>query len=205
MKNGVPYSASRSSAASDGGYIKLLCRSASLPILQPSFVCRPVSTCGFSHTRFLKMSLLSSLKLSIPVLLGILAPKVSAVTSISDGQMTSFLNTGALDLARMYGPVWFFGQSQNQVPCYPTWAFGGSPTTNDTYDALHKTAAAPQCQYPNVGCSCRNPGVPIGNQGPAFPIYYTYQRCNDTEVRVAYNLFYQKDGAQFGTIATGHD
>jgi hypothetical protein len=47
--------------------------------------------------------------------------------------------------------------------------------------------------------------VGIGNRGPAFPIYFTYKRCSDTEVRVVYNLFYEKDGAEVIGIETGHD
>ncbi|EPS34974.1 hypothetical protein PDE_09939 [Penicillium oxalicum 114-2] len=119
--------------------------------------------------------------------------------------MTSLLNLGGVDLADRYAPMWFFGQAMNQPPCYPTWAFSGSPSTPDIYDSAHQTPAAPQCEYPDVGCHCRNPGVGIGNRGPAFPVYYTYQRCSDTEVRVAYNLFYEKDGAKVGAIETGHN
>jgi len=132
-------------------------------------------------------------------------PGVMSVTVFSDDQMNSYLNAGGVDLAYNYAPVFFFSQSQNQVPCIPTWAFSGSVSTPDIYDAAHQTKPAPQCQYPNVGCGCRNPGVPIGNQIQQFPLYYTYQKCNDNEVRVAYNLYYQKDGAIFGAIQTGHD
>ncbi|KAJ9232764.1 hypothetical protein DTO169E5_7324 [Paecilomyces variotii] len=128
-----------------------------------------------------------------------------AVTQINDSDMNGLLDAGGVDLADRYAPLWFFGQAQNQPPCYPTWAFGGSPNSSDIYDSSHQTPAAPQCEYPNVGCYCRNPGVGIGNPGPAFPIYYTYQKCNDSDIRVVYNLFYQKDGAQFGAIATGHN
>lgn len=134
-----------------------------------------------------------------------LAVAVAAVTQITDNEMTSLLDAGGVDLANRYAPLWFFGQALNEPPCYPTWAFGGSPTTPDIYDAAHRTPAAPQCEYPDVGCHCRNPGVTIGNPGPAFPVYYTYERCNDTEVRVVYNLFYEKDGAVFLGIQTGHD
>ncbi|OQD78997.1 hypothetical protein PENANT_c067G04617 [Penicillium antarcticum] len=45
--------------------------------------------------------------------------------------MQSLLNAGELDLADRYASIWFFGQVKNQPPCYPTWAFGGSPTIND--------------------------------------------------------------------------
>lgn len=134
-----------------------------------------------------------------------LAATACAVTSVSNDQMSTWLNAGGVDLANAYAPIYFFGQSQNQPPCIPDWAFDGTPDTPDTYDAAHMTPPAPQCQYPNVGCNCRQPGVAIGNPAPAFPIYYSYTQCNATEVRVAYNLFYQKDGAKAGAIATGHD
>ncbi|PIG69109.1 hypothetical protein AARAC_009581 [Aspergillus arachidicola] len=132
--------------------------------------------------------------------------QTAAVTQITDDDMTSLLNQGGAELADRYAPMWFFGQALNQPPCYPTWAFGGSPTSNDVYDSSHKTPAAAQCEYPDVGCKCRNPGVAIKNRAPDFPIYYTFKRCSDTEVRVAYNLFYEKDGAKvIGVIDTGHD
>ncbi|KAJ5765205.1 hypothetical protein N7520_004764 [Penicillium odoratum] len=133
-----------------------------------------------------------------------LASHAAAVTQITDQDMTALLEAGGADLANRYAPLWFFAQAENHPPCYPTWAFGGSPNTSDTYDATHKTPAAAQCQYPNVGCNCRNPGIDSGNPGPAFPVYYTFQRCTETEVRVVYNLFYEKDGATFGFIQTGH-
>ncbi|RLL97596.1 hypothetical protein CFD26_105512 [Aspergillus turcosus] len=129
----------------------------------------------------------------------------TAVTQITDNEMNDLLSQGGVELADRYAPLWFFGQAMNQPPCYPTWAFGGSPASPDIYDDAHKTPAAPQCDYPNVGCNCRNPGVGIGNRGPAFPIYFTYKRCSDTEVRVVYNLFYEKDGAEVVGIETGHD
>ncbi|KAJ5303809.1 uncharacterized protein N7443_003469 [Penicillium atrosanguineum] len=135
-----------------------------------------------------------------------LASRVAAVTLITDDEMNSLLDAGAVDLADRYAPMWFFGQAMDQPPCYPTWAFGGSPSTPDIYDNAHMTPPAAQCEYPDVGCNCRNPGVAIGNPGPAFPVYYTFQRCNDTEVRVVYNLFYEKDGATVaGLVQTGHN
>jgi Necrosis inducing protein (NPP1) len=135
----------------------------------------------------------------------VLASGAAAVTSLSDANMTEYLNTGALDLAVAYSPVWFFGQAMDNPPCIPDWAFSGTPDSSDIYDSAHQTKPAPQCSYPDVGCNCRNPGVAIGNPAPPFPIYYTFGKCSDTEVRVAYNLFYQKDGATVGPIQTGHD
>ncbi|KAF4763816.1 hypothetical protein HAV15_000095 [Penicillium sp. str.  len=135
----------------------------------------------------------------------LVASHVAALSQITDDEMGSLLDAGGVDLAHRYAPMWFFGQALNQPPCYPTWTYGGSPNTPDVYDDAHRTPGAPQCDYPDVGCNCRNPGVGIGNPGPAFPVYYTYQRCSDTEVRVVYNLFYEKDGAEFIGIDTGHD
>ncbi len=83
--------------------------------------------------------------------------------------------------------MWFFGQAMNEPPCYPTAALDGSG---------NQMPSSSLCDYPNVGCGCRNPGVGIGNQGPSFPVYYSYQKCSASEVRVAYNLFYQKDGTK---------
>ncbi|GAT23834.1 UPF0047 domain protein [Aspergillus luchuensis] len=114
----------------------------------------------------------------------LLAAPAAAVTQISNDEMNNFLNQGAVELATRYAPLWFFGQAVDQPPCYPTWAFSGSPNSSDIYDAAHKTPAAPQCEYPDVGCGCRKPGVATGSPGPAFPIYYTFKQCNETDVRV---------------------
>lgn len=135
-----------------------------------------------------------------------MASAAFAVTSISDDDMTGYLNDGAADLAFLYAPMWFFGQAMDQPPCYPVWAFSGNVSTPDVYDSDHQTPPAAQCEYPDVGCGCRLPDVPIGNAGPEFPIYYTFTQCNSSEVRVAYNLFYQKDGAKVvDLVNTGHD
>ena len=144
-------------------------------------------------------------KIIIVTAIAAVAQQATAVTSVSGDQMTSWLASDGVDLANAYAPIWFFGQSQNQPPCIPTWAFSGNPDTPDTFDEAHKTPPAPQCEYPNVGCNCRNPGVDIGNPAPPFPIYYSFKQCNESEVRVAYNLFYEKDGANAGPIKTGHD
>ncbi|KGO63612.1 Necrosis inducing protein [Penicillium italicum] len=129
---------------------------------------------------------------------------VAALSQITNDEMGVLLEAGGVDLAYRYAPMWFFSQALKQPPCYPTWTYGGSPNTTDVYNDAHKTPATPHCDYPNVGCKCRNPGIGIGNPGPAFPIYYTYQKCSETEVRVVYNLFYAKDGAEFVGIETGH-
>ncbi|KAK3937526.1 hypothetical protein QBC46DRAFT_392564 [Diplogelasinospora grovesii] len=123
--------------------------------------------------------------LSSIVLAACLPNGALAVTPVSDGDMTSLLNAGGVDLAIAASPMWFFGQALDHPPCYPT---------NATDASGGQTPSASLCDWPNTGCHCRNPGVGIGNPGPAFPVYYSYQKCNSTQVRVAYNLFYEKDG-----------
>lgn len=146
-------------------------------------------------------------KYSYGILFACFTSRISAVTTFNDDLMEGFLNEGGAGLAISYGPVWNFGQPKlpgYSPPCYPTWAFGG-PTAalNDTYSRDYQTPGAPLCPYPDVGCECRNPGTPIGTEGGPFPIYYTYNRCSASEVRVIYNVYYEKDGAS-GTIDTGH-
>lgn len=109
----------------------------------------------------------------------------NAVTPVSDSDMTALLNQGGVNLAIRAAPMFFFGQAMNQPPCYPTFAIDSSGA---------QTPSGEPCAWNNAGCNCRTPGVGIGNPGPSFPVYYTYQKCSDTEIRVAYNLFYQKDG-----------
>ncbi|RFU75802.1 hypothetical protein TARUN_6444 [Trichoderma arundinaceum] len=113
-----------------------------------------------------------------------LASLAAAVTPISDSDMNNLLNAGGVELAMRAQPMWFFGQAMNQPPCIPTFA-----TING-----QQTPSVGLCAYPNVGCNCRQPGVPIVNASPSFPTYYTYQKCSDTTIRVQYSLFYQKDG-----------
>ncbi|KAK4465102.1 hypothetical protein QBC42DRAFT_283728 [Cladorrhinum samala] len=108
-----------------------------------------------------------------------------AVTPVSSAAMESLLNAGGVDLAYAAAPMFFFGQAMNKPPCYPTNATTGQGT---------QTPSAALCDYPNVGCNCRQPGIAISNRGPSFPVYYTYSRCTSAEIRVAYNLFYEKDG-----------
>jgi hypothetical protein len=119
------------------------------------------------------------------LLAGYLAATASAVTPVSDSDMNTLLNEGGVSLAMKAQPMFFFGQAMNQPPCIPTFAVVNG----------QQVASSKLCAYPNVGCNCANPGVGIGNPSPSFPVYYTYQKCSDTSVRVAYNLFYTKDGA----------
>lgn len=106
-------------------------------------------------------------------------------TPVSDSDMNDLLNEGGVSLAMKAAPMFFFGQALNNPPCIPT-----SALTSDN----KQTAPADLCNWPNAGCNCRTPGVSIGNPAPSFPIYYSYQKCTDTSIRIQYSLFYQKDG-----------
>jgi hypothetical protein len=129
-----------------------------------------------------------------------------AASSVTDVQMEDLLNSGGAILATIWAPIWMFAESQNYPGCMPTWAFGGQPNQNngDTYAADHQTPGAGSCFYPNVNCGCRIPNTPKGSKTPDFPVYYTYNRCSDNEVRVSYNVFYEKDGAYWFWVPTGH-
>lgn len=111
-----------------------------------------------------------------------------SLTVYDDQTMQGWLNNGGAQLAIQAAPMFFFGQAMNRPPCYPTTAV--TISGNVAYQA----ASAGLCAWPDTGCNCRNPGIAINNYGPTFPTYYTYQQCNSREVRVAYNLFYEKDG-----------
>lgn len=106
------------------------------------------------------------------------------VTPISDSDMNDLLNEGGVSLAMKAAPMFFFGQALNQPPCIPTFA-----TQNG-----QQTPSAGLCDWPDAGCNCRTPGVPIGNPSPSFPVYYSYEKCTDRSIRVQYSLFYEKDG-----------
>ncbi|RPB29314.1 hypothetical protein L211DRAFT_775715 [Terfezia boudieri ATCC MYA-4762] len=118
---------------------------------------------------------------------------VNANTPLSDafvnGDLT--INEG-FEVAFASRPLWHFGQSNNNKPCYPAPCFNAA---GQQY-GLNPTP------WPNAGQGCPNPG-PIGS-GNSFPTYYTITRCNDVEVRVAYNLYFQKDRWSDVLVARGH-
>lgn len=150
-----------------------------------------------------------TLILLLPTLLLLHLPKTHTLTETTNTEMTTYLNpnntNAATPLALRYAPLFFFSKLFDHLPCLPTWAFSGTPDKPDIYDADHKTPPAPQCEYPDVGCGCRTPGAEVGSAVEPFPVYYTVKRCSEGEVRVAYNLFYEKDGADAVGIETGHE
>ncbi|KAK2594315.1 hypothetical protein QQS21_007960 [Conoideocrella luteorostrata] len=116
--------------------------------------------------------------------LGSLAVPTKAVTPVSDAEMTTLLSCGSVSLAMKAQPMFLMGQMLGYQPCIPTFA---------TVDGKQATPSE-LCSWPNSGCDCRNPGVPVGNPLPSFPVYYSFSKCSDTSIRIAYNLFYTKDG-----------
>lgn len=116
--------------------------------------------------------------------LGSLAATTAAVTPIPDAEMEYLLNTAGIELAMKAQPMFLMGQAVGRAPCIPSWAI------------VNGTQAVPSklCAWPDSGCDCRNPGVPLGSPMPSFPVYFSYSRCGNAAVRIAYNLFYTKDG-----------
>ncbi|KAG6073366.1 hypothetical protein E4U16_004732 [Claviceps sp. LM84 group G4] len=98
--------------------------------------------------------------------------------------MTALLRCHDPELAIKAQPMFLMGQMLAQPPCIPTLATsGGKQATPSTL-----------CPWPKSGCDCRNPGLPVGNSLTSLPVYFSYKRCSETALRVAYNLFYTKDG-----------
>ena len=135
-------------------------------------------------------------------------------TQISAANMTTYLTSDHLSIAKNNAPVFFFGEASIQLvpspvypPCIPVWAYGGgNPLGPDTYQSDKRTPPVARCAGEDVGCNCRNPPQPVGQASGAFPIYYTIKSCPNNsppDIRVNYNMFYQKDGISPGKL--GHD
>ncbi|KAK0631498.1 hypothetical protein B0T14DRAFT_532226 [Immersiella caudata] len=110
-----------------------------------------------------------------------------SATPVDDKKMTKMLKAGGATLALAAQPMWFFGEAMGHPSCYPTSATDVQGSQTPSVDL---------CMYPDTGCGCRQAGVKAGKPGPSFPVYYSFKQCNATEVRVAYNLFYEKDGCK---------
>lgn len=82
--------------------------------------------------------------------------------------------------------------------CYPThavepvtgqqtdWAELGEWPQTFTAECLDRCVHKSKCRTPST--------KPTGNPSDPFPVYYMIRKCNDAEIRVQYNLFYEKDG-----------
>ncbi|EFY88462.1 hypothetical protein MAC_05514 [Metarhizium acridum CQMa 102] len=106
--------------------------------------------------------------------LGSLAATTAAVTPIPDADMDYLLNTAGIELAMKAQPMFLMGQAVGKAPCIPSWAI------------VNGTQAAPSelCAWPDSGCHCRNPGVPLGSPMPSFPVYFSYSRGDEKKGRV---------------------
>ena len=135
-------------------------------------------------------------------------------TKISAANMTTLLASDHLTIAKNNAPVFFFGEVAFEQPpypkyppCMPVWAYGGgNPLGPDTYSSDKRTPPVARCGGQDVGCNCRNPPPPVGQASGAFPTYYTVKTCSGNsppDIRVNYNIFYQKDGTSPGKL--GHD
>lgn len=83
--------------------------------------------------------------------------------------------------------------SRGNKPCYPSAALGddGQP------HGVEPT------NWPNAGEGCADPGAIWSGSNP-FPTYFTVTSCNSDELRVAYHLYFKKDGFSDVIIAKGH-
>ncbi|QPG95091.1 hypothetical protein C2857_007638 [Epichloe festucae Fl1] len=116
---------------------------------------------------------------------GFLAATATAVTPVSDADMTEMLKNNGIRLAMKAQPMFFFSQMNRYGTCIPT-------VVRSTKG--QRTPPSNLCNWPDAGCECRNPGVKVGHPSPSFPIYFSFKKCSATSVRVAYNLFWTKDG-----------
>ncbi|UKZ76845.1 hypothetical protein TrVFT333_004560 [Trichoderma virens FT-333] len=120
------------------------------------------------------------------------------VSSLDHSTVMAWHDNRDSRLASKWAPIFYFSQSQSKVPCIPEWA------VLDDGDGAQNTPVD-RCQYPDVGCKCRNPGVGINNAiSGYFPTYYTYYKCTDTQIRIQYALYYRKDGFKDATVDYGH-
>ncbi|KAK5653960.1 hypothetical protein OQA88_7636 [Cercophora sp. LCS_1] len=121
----------------------------------------------------------------------------ASAKQISDKKMQKLVEIPkGWEIAMASQPMWFFTQAMGHPTCYPTYA-------EDLYTREQRHPAK-LCEYPDTSCHCRQPGVEPGYKGPGFPVYYSTKRCGESEIRVAYNLFYQKDGFAPGEENGGH-
>ncbi|KAF8463426.1 hypothetical protein BDZ91DRAFT_731575 [Kalaharituber pfeilii] len=118
---------------------------------------------------------------------------VSANTPLSDSFITTDLaNNAGFEIAFASRPLWHFGKSMGNKPCYP----------NHCFNSAGRQHGVKPTKWPNAASGCPDPG-PDGCGNP-FPTYYTVTRCSDTELRVVYNLYFQKDGWSNVVLAKGH-
>lgn len=112
------------------------------------------------------------------------APAASANTPVPDGSsLASF--------ARASSPQWNFARANSHDACWPGAALDGTGAQARSA-ALKNWPVAGQ-----GGCAAR---------GSAFPQYRSVRQCSDDEIRVAFTLYFPKDGfTPSGVFGHAHD
>ncbi|RPA79350.1 hypothetical protein BJ508DRAFT_308453 [Ascobolus immersus RN42] len=100
------------------------------------------------------------------------------------------VENNGLGIAMASRPLWHFATMKGQKMCMPTSAINSD---------FKQTPYLNPDLFPLAGSGCPDPGVPVGslNDTTPFPTYYTITNCTDTELRIVYNMFFQKDGFAF--------
>ncbi|KAG0638526.1 hypothetical protein HOY80DRAFT_967119 [Tuber brumale] len=121
-----------------------------------------------------------------------LLPKALANVPLDDAFVQNDMSSNAgFEIAFASRPLWHFGKSRGNKPCYPSPALinGNQHGTNPD-------------GFPRAGTGCADPGP--GGPGNPFPTYYTVNSCRTDELRVAYHIYFSHDGFSNGVIAKGH-
>ncbi len=96
--------------------------------------------------------------------------------------------------------MFHFAQANGYPQCYPNYPFRP--------DGSKRPAAASEL-WPIIS-TCKQTDLKARGWGPPMPVYYNMRWCpnnsgrgaSGSEIRVSYNLFYEKDGFKSGF---GHD
>ncbi|KAM7211775.1 hypothetical protein V8F06_012842 [Rhypophila decipiens] len=97
--------------------------------------------------------------------------------------------------------MFHFAQANGNPQCYPNYPFRP--------DGSKRPAAGAE-NWPHIS-TCKQASLSARGWGPAMPVYYNVRNCPNTsgrgeggsEIRVSYNLFYEKDG--FKGSSANHD
>lgn len=112
------------------------------------------------------------------------APQAAANTPVPDGSaLASFVAPSS--------PQWNFARANSHDACWPTAALDA---------AGGQTRSAGLKNWPVAGQGGCSP------RGSAFPQYWSVRQCSVDEIRVAFTLYFPKDGfSPSGVFGHGHD
>lgn len=114
----------------------------------------------------------------------LLAATAVAQTPVADGSSLT-------EFAFAARPYWKFSRALDHDTCWPSYA------TNSSGDIVE---AAELKAFPVAGQG----GCP--DVLTSFPVYWVGRQCAEGDIRIAYNLFFKKDGfALAGTSVLGHE